>query len=578
MAVTPQIRRRPEPESHDGSFPAGMHPVLQRAYRSRGVFSVADNDLSLACLPEPQALKGLGQAVDILAAAVTAGQRILIIGDYDADGATSTAVAMLALRAMGARDPAYLLPDRFRYGYGLSPAIVDMAAAGQPDLIVTVDNGIASHAGIDAAHRHGIRVIVTDHHLPGKTLPAADAIVNPNQPGCGFPSRNLAGVGVIFYTLVALRSRLREQGWFASRKIPEPNLADYLDLVAVGTVADVVPLDAINRILVEQGLRRIRSGQCRPGITALLEVGKRDPARTVASDLGFTAGPRLNAAGRLGDMTEGVRCLLQDDAAVAWQMALELDAKNRERRNIETGMSEDALAGLALGEDVADMPWGLAVFEPHWHQGVVGILASRLKERFHRPVIAFAPGENGELKGSGRSIPGFHMRDALDAMATRHPGLIDRFGGHAMAAGLSIARERFGDFCAAFDALARSWLDEGDLTAILWSDGALAADDMSLALARQLRMAGPWGQKFPEPVFDDVFVVHTGRTLQDKHLKLGVGLPGSTQRLDAIWFNADFSHWARCQQGLVRIAYRLDVNEYRGIESLQLMVQAIQPA
>ncbi len=571
MTDAARIRRRPLPQQQ-GTFPAGMPAALQRAYRARGVFSPEDNPLSLAALPAPESLRGLDAAVDLLEAALRAQQAILIVGDYDADGATSTALAVLGLRACGATRVDYLLPDRFRYGYGLSPAIVALAAEQHPDLILTVDNGIASHAGIEAAHAHGIRVLVTDHHLPGATLPAADAIVNPNQPGCGFPSRNLAGVGVVFYLLVALRARLRSSGWFADGR--EPVLADWLDLVAVGTVADVVPLDRVNRILVDQGLRRIRAGQCRPGITALLELGKRDPARAVASDLGFAVGPRLNAAGRLADMREGVRCLLADDPQQARALALDLDARNRERREIESAMQDEAAAVLAAWEARGEaLPWGLAVFQPHWHQGVVGILAGRLKDRWHRPVFAFAPGEDGELKGSGRSIAGFHLRDALDALATRHPGLIDRFGGHAMAAGLSMPVAAFGPFCTAFDAIAREWLDAADLSAVTWSDGELQAGEFSLAVAHALRAAGPWGQKFPEPLFDGVFVMDSARVLAERHLKLQLQLPGNPQRLEAIWFNADLGRWERRSPGPVRLAYRLGINDYRGLESLQLVIE-----
>lgn len=534
-----------------------------------------DHSLSLKALPAPDTLKGLPEATQLLAEAVQTGQHVLIVGDYDADGATSTALGVLALRAMGLSSVDYLLPDRFRYGYGLSPAIVELAAEKQPDLIVTVDNGIASHAGVQAAQACGMRVLVTDHHLPADTLPSADAIVNPNQPGCAFPSRHLAGVGVLFYLLMALRTHLREQGWFAADH-EEPNLADWLDLVAVGTVADVVPLDAVNRTLVEQGLRRIRAGQCRPGITALLELGKRQPDQAVASDLGFAVGPRLNAAGRLADMTEGVLCLLEDDPVRARALAMDLDSKNRERRDIETGMQEDAQGLLETLQARTDLPWGLSLFEPHWHQGVVGILAGRLKDRLHRPVFAFAPGENGELKGSGRSIPGFHLRDALDAIATANPGLIDRFGGHAMAAGLSLSEAAFQPFSRAFDALARHWLTEDDLAAVLWSDGELSPADFSLSLAQQLRRAGPWGQKFPEPIFDGVFRIESRRVLGEKHLKLGLSLPGQApsqaQRINAIWFNALPEHRLPDVGSEQHLAYRLDVNDYQGLQSLQLVI------
>ncbi|TNF34995.1 MAG: single-stranded-DNA-specific exonuclease RecJ [Gammaproteobacteria bacterium] len=569
-----QVRRRLLPDA-PCQLPDDIPVALQRIYRARGIHAASELDYSLARLPSPDLLKGLPAALQLLDDAIRQQHTILIVGDYDADGATSTALAMLGLKAMGAAHVHYLLPDRFKYGYGLSPAIVELAAAQQPDLIITVDNGIASHAGVDAAHAQGIKVLVTDHHLPADTLPSADAIVNPNQPGCHFPSRALAGVGVMFYVLVALRSHLRETGWFSAQR-PEPNVAEWLDLVAVGTVADVVPLDHVNRILVEQGLRRIRAGQCRPGITALLEVGKRDPVRAVASDLGFAVGPRLNAAGRLADMSEGVHCLLETDAGKAWQYAQDLDAKNRERREIESGMQDDAATWLAqFGSAGEDLPWGLAVFEPHWHQGVVGILASRLKDKLHRPVFAFAPGESGELKGSGRSIAGFHLRDALDAIATRHPGLIDRFGGHAMAAGLSMREEALPQFAEAFDALAREWLAEDQLQAVIWSDGELSAHDMNLSLAKALRTAGPWGQKFPEPLFDGVFTVEQERVLADKHLKLRLRAGENATLLDAIWFFADLDRWAMHQPGRIRLVYRLDANEYRGIETVQLLVEAV---
>src|SRR5690554_29278 len=473
------IKRRP---ASTLSLPH-LAPLLQRVYGARGVTSAEQLDHSLTVLARPD-LKGLEEAVSLLADAVVANARVLIVGDFDADGATSSALAVLALKAMGLQQVDFLVPNRFEYGYGLTTEIVQVAAEYQPDLIVTVDNGISSHEGVAAAQALGIAVLVTDHHLPGATLPTADAMVNPNQPECPFPSKNLSGVGVIFYVLNALRRELSDTGWFTEAGIAEPNMAQYLDLVALGTVADVVPLDHNNRILVAQGLKRIRARATRPGLLALLEVAGRSPERLTASDLGFILGPRLNAAGRLDDMSVGIRCLLSDDESEARELALELDGFNRDRKAIESGMQREALTMLDK-IDVSNpegMPWGLCLYDGNWHQGVIGILASRIKDRLHRPVIVFAnmDDDTDTIKGSARSIRGLHIRDALDAVAARHPELLQKFGGHAMAAGMSIARENYQAFSAAFDAEVRRQLSAEDLQALILSDGELAPTEFNL--------------------------------------------------------------------------------------------------
>ncbi len=563
-------------------MPPGMHPVIWRVYRARGVCDPGELDVTAGALLPADALKGMSEAVDILAEVLTGGGRIVVVGDFDADGATSCAVAMRALKAMGAADPMYLVPNRFDYGYGLSPEIVQLAAALEPALLVTVDNGISSLEGVEAANALGIPVIVTDHHLPGERLPDAAAIVNPNQPGCSFPSKALAGVGVIFYVMAALRTRLRDTGWFESRGRKEPNLAELLDVVALGTVADVVPLDRNNRILVEQGIRRIRAGRACPGIGVLLTLGGRDPARVVASDLGFAVGPRLNAAGRLEDMGRGIRCLLADTAAEALELAQSLDDLNRQRRDIEGQMQEEALAGveaLAGQMEGAPLPAALCIADDRWHQGVIGILASRIKERFHRPVIAFAPSSGDEWKGSGRSIPGLHLRDALDAVATANPGLIPKFGGHAMAAGLSLGYADLERFRAAFETAVSERVTADDLQGVVYTDGELAADDLTLEFAREVRREGPWGQGFPEPTFDGVFEILDRRVVGTRHLKMVLAPAGgdSFRRVDAIAFGAVDYGWERLE-GAVRLIYRVDVNAFRGKESLQLMVQHMEAA
>ncbi len=561
------------------NFDQSIPPLLQRVYRQRGVTEQQSLELELAGLPSPHQMKGISTAVDLLCETLDNGQRITVVGDFDADGATSSALAIHALRAMGF-DCDFLVPNRFEYGYGLTPEIVAEAQQQQqPDLIITVDNGISSHSGVEQANKLGVKVIVTDHHLPGEDLPAAAAIVNPNQPGCEFPTKNLAGVGVIFYLLSALRSRLREQNYFVEHKLDEPNLADYLDLVALGTVADVVPLDFYNRIFVEQGLRRIRAGRTRPGITALIDVARRQQQRLVSSDLAFSLAPRLNAAGRMDDMSTGIHCLLTENITEARLAASELDELNRDRRTIEQGMKEEAIKDLDnLHLDNEQLPWGLCVYDENWHQGVVGILASRLKERYHRPVIAFAPVGNGEIKGSARSIPGFHIRDALDAIATQNPGVLDKFGGHAMAAGLTLCLEQQQTFFELFDVYTREQLTEQDLSAELYSDGELTSDEFNLPLAQQLRHAGPWGQQFPEPTFDGVFTVINRRVVGAKHLKLVLQPDGETQTVvDAIAFNMETYWLEELQTGeQIRALYKLDVNEYRGIESVQLIVDYLE--
>jgi single-stranded-DNA-specific exonuclease len=552
--------------------PATPQELLQRLYARRGQ-GAGEGDLGLGGLLPYRSLAGIERAVAVLAATLRSGRYILVVGDYDADGATGSALAVLGLRALGATAVSYLVPSRFAHGYGLSPPVVDAAAPLGPGLILTVDNGIASLAGVEHASRLGIPVLVTDHHLPGDSLPDAAAIVNPNQPGCPFPSKHLAGVGVVFYVLAALRAALREIGWFAAGR-PEPNLADLLDLVALGTVADVVSLDRNNRILVEQGLKRIRAGRGRPGIRALLQVAGRDPARATAMDLGFFAGPRLNAAGRLEEMSLGVECLLAEDPARALELATRLDELNRQRREIEEGMRAQAeylVERLTFRGD--DLPAGLCLFGRGWHQGVSGILAARIRERYHRPVVAFAEAGDGLLRGSARSVEGLHIRDLIDGVDRRHPGLIERFGGHAMAAGLTLRAESLPAFRAAFAAAARAELGDLPPERELHSDGELPQGLLNLETAETLRLGGPWGKGFPEPLFDGAFEVTSARLVADRHLKLRVRA-GRGPLLEAIGFN--LGERLRQAQGQVRLAYRLDVNEYLGRRSPQLILEHLQ--
>ncbi|MCO7253972.1 MULTISPECIES: single-stranded-DNA-specific exonuclease RecJ [Dickeya] len=575
MNVVTQLRRRPVAETE---LPDSLPALLRRLYAQRGVRQAQELERSLRGLLDYRLLSGISQAVDVLCRALAEERRIVIVGDFDADGATSTALTVLALRSMGGREVQYLVPNRFEDGYGLSPEVVAQAAAKGAELIVTVDNGISSHAGVDDAHRRGIEVVVTDHHLPGDTLPAAEAMVNPNLVDCAFPSKALAGVGVAFYLMMALRARLRESGWFTERGLAEPNLAELLDLVALGTVADVVPLDANNRILVAQGLSRIRAGKCRPGIRALLEVSNRDAAQLVATDLGFALGPRLNAAGRLDDMSVGVELLLCHDIVQARMLASDLDALNQSRREIEAGMQVEALQLCEQLERSRDtLPLGLAMYHPDWHQGVVGILASRIKERFHRPVIAFAPAGDGILKGSGRSIAGLHLRDALERLDTCYPGLMLKFGGHAMAAGLSLVEDRFDEFRQRFADLVGEWLDASQLEGVVWSDGELAVPELSLGTAEMLREAGPWGQAFPEPLFDGRFRLLQQRLVGERHLKVMVEPLGGGPLLDGIAFNVDTVLWPDSSVREVELAYKLDVNEFRGKRSVQLLIEHLWP-
>ncbi len=566
-----ESRLLPETLPDLGALP----PLLTRLYAARGVQSAAELDKGLARLIPYQRLKGMDAAVELLVRGLQQGQRMLIVGDFDADGATASTVGVLGLRMLGAAHVDYLVPNRFEYGYGLTPEIVVVALEREPQLLITVDNGISSVEGVAAAKAAGLTVLVTDHHLPGAELPAADAIVNPNQPGCEFPSKALAGVGVMFYVLLALRARLREMGWFTAQR-PEPNLGELLDLVALGSVADVVPLDANNRILVHQGLARIRAGRARPGLRAILEVAGRDHRRITSTDLGFILGPRLNAAGRLDDMALGIECLLCEDEALARDMAVQLDQLNQDRKAIEQGMQREALAQLK-DLPLEDMPFGLCLFEADWHQGVIGILASRMKERYHRPTIAFADAGDGVLKGSARSVPGFHIRDALDAVAAKHPQLISKFGGHAMAAGLSLPQENFGAFAAAFDAEVRRQLCEDDLTGRLLSDGALSIEEFHLPLAKELRNAGPWGQHFPEPLFHGVFQLVQQRVVGERHLKVVLKSECGSVQLDGIAFGVDREIWPNPTVRWVELAYKLDVNEYRGQESVQLLIAHISP-
>ena len=571
------IRRRPAPATRELAG-ASLHPLLAQIYSARGIRSARDLDLGLARLHPPAALHNAERAAVLLADAIAAGDRLLVVGDFDADGATSSALAVSCLRAFGAAEVDYLVPNRFEYGYGLTPEIVELAAARRPDLIITVDNGISSIEGVAAARALGIATLITDHHLAGRELPAADVIVNPNQPGCDFPSKNLAGVGVIFYVMLALRAELRLRGWFERRD--EPNLAQYTDLVALGTVADVVPLDYNNRILVAAGLQRIRAGQARPGIQALLEVASRRPAAIVAADLGFAVGPRINAAGRLDDMSIGIECLLSQDPQRAMRLATQLQQLNQDRRVIESDMQQEALRALAeldLARE-GEPPLAMTLYQPGWHQGVIGILASRIKDRLHRPTIAFADGDPGQIKGSARSIPGIHIRDILDAVACRHPGLISKFGGHAMAAGLSLARADYERFAEAFVAEVERHAEDVQLQAVIESDGELVESDFALELAEQLRLAGPWGQHFPEPVFDGRFQVVSQRLVAERHLKMVLFPASGSVLLDAIAFNIDPEVWPDQTVEQVQIAYRLDVNDYRGQRSLQLLVEHIEPA
>jgi single-stranded-DNA-specific exonuclease len=565
--MTPRPTVRPTPRrALERLLEAGIDPLLARLYAARGIEHPAETDTALTRLLPPEAMKGTREAAELLADAIEAQAHIVVVGDYDCDGATATAVAVRALRAMGAHVD-FLVPNRFTYGYGLSPEIVALAAERfAPDVLITVDNGIASVEGAAAARALGMSLVITDHHLPGDVLPEADAIVDPNQPGCDFPSKAIAGVGVVFYVMLALRAELRHRGAFAAR--PEPNLAHLLDLVALGTVADVVRLDHNNRILVTQGLSRIRAGRMQAGMRALFQVARRDPARATAQDLGFFLGPRLNAAGRLEDMSLGIACLLEDDPSRALELAQRLEDINRERRGIEAQMREQA--ELALDALALEGRATLTLFHPEWHQGVIGIVAGRIKERYHRPVFAFAPGDEDLLKGSGRSVPGLHLRDALDWMSKKHPGLLLRFGGHAMAAGVTLRAADLARFEQAFEEAAHTIGTEALGVAELPTDGSLPLEALTLATVGRLE-GEVWGQGFPPPVFLDAFTVTEQRLLKDAHLQLK--LRRARQSCEAIFFGH-----AEPLPSEVELAYRPIRDAWNGVERLRLQIELARPA
>ncbi len=554
---------------------------LAKVYAARGVTNQRQLGRSLSDLLPDSELKDIEVATERVARAIINAEKIIIVGDFDCDGATSTAVLLLGLRMMGASGADYLVPNRFEYGYGLSPEIVEVAAQDNPQLIITVDNGVSSIEGVQKAKSLGIDVVVTDHHLAGDELPAAVAIVNPNREDCHFAAKSTCGVGVVFYLLIALRRYLKNKHWFTEQHINSPNLASLLDLVALGTVADVVPLEKNNRTLVYQGIQRIKAGRVRPGLKAILEVANRNVASLVASDLGFAVAPRLNAAGRLDDMSIGIECLLCEDHDQAKEYALALDRLNLERRNIEQQMQSQALQ--FLDEVEIDKPQkadqlaiGLCIYDTRWHQGVIGILASRIKDKLHRPVIAFAPGDQGEIKGSARSIKGYHLRDALALIDARNPGLIKKFGGHAMAAGLTINVKDFERFQQAFNKVVSETLSKDDLTYRLLTDGALEASDMTLSLATIFKEAGPWGHHFSEPLFANEFKIIQQRLVAKKHLKLVLMEPSSGLALDAIYFNIDENIWPNETLEKVLVVYKLDVNEFRGKRSVQLLIEHIK--
>ena len=555
-------------------LPPEAGAVMERIFLGRGIHDAADLSLGLIDMQRPDSLSGLQAAASLLADAVTGDQKILVVGDFDADGATGSALAVLSLEAMGCKRVDFRVPNRFEFGYGLTVPLVETLALDPPDLLITVDSGICCNPGVGRARELGCRVIVTDHHLPGETLPAADAIVNPNQPGDDFPSKALAGVGVMFYLLIALRGELRNRGWFDKRR-PEPNLANFLDLVALGTVADLVPLDHNNRVLVRQGLERIRRGQTRPGLMALLRAGKRDYRFANASDLGFAVGPRLNAAGRLEDMSAGIRCLLSNDMEEARRLATELDDLNRQRKTMQEQMQGEALTQvteLLKTLDTDDPPEALCLFDPHWHQGVVGLVASRIKDVVHRPVVAFAPEQEGSdvLKGSARSVRGLHIRDALALIDARHPGLMKAYGGHAMAAGLSVEKTALELFETALSDAVQTQRGGKALTEEIFTDGELVNAELTLQTAHILEGYGPWGQHFPEPLFDGRFEVIDSRVVGGSHLKMVVQQLGGGEPIDAIAFNRLPDD---LPGGAVRLLYRLNINRWRGSESPQLLVE-----
>ncbi|ORU93069.1 MAG: single-stranded-DNA-specific exonuclease RecJ [Cycloclasticus sp. symbiont of Bathymodiolus heckerae] len=570
----PRIKYR-EAAHHDANTLAEVHPVLRQVYLNRGITQQEQLDRTLKNLPSYQSLTGIESAVRIIKEAIQTNKKILIVADFDADGATSCAVAIRGLKMLGANNVDFVVPDRFKFGYGLTPEIVDVALELSPDLIITVDNGISSVEGVAYAIENGCQVVVTDHHLPPKKLPNAHAIVNPQLINDEFPSKALAGVGVMFYVLLALRASLKNDGVFEGQSAP--NLANLLDIVALGTVADVVPMDETNRKLVHQGILRIQASQCVPGIAALLRIAKREPDRVVSSDLGFAIGPRLNAAGRLDDMSLGIRCLLTDNEQEALNIAEQLDMLNIERRSIEDDMKQDAykiLASFNVKENQQEQ-WGVCLFDEHWHQGVIGILASRIKEKLNRPVIAFAKADNGDVKGSARSIAGLHIRDTLDDVASQHPGLLKKFGGHAMAAGMSFAEKDLDTFKDAFNQAVKKRLNNQVPENVFLVDGEIPDNDINLNLAETLRQAGPWGQNFPEPIFVGVFNVSKACIVGQKHVKLELTTQNTNRKIDAIYFNVDNPD-SVIGLAKVKVVYQLDVNTYMGRSNVQLMVRYLE--
>ena len=572
QGIKKTIVLRPVKKKH--ALQGNLHPLLERIFLARGITSDLELDRTLAKLPSPWLLSGMEEMVEHLLVAINEQQKICIVADFDADGATSCAVAIKGLQLLGAGQVTFVVPNRFEYGYGLTPEIVELVKLQNPDVIITVDNGISSIDGVKAATDSGIKVLVTDHHLPGSNLPAATAIVNPNLLDDKFPNKSLAGVGVIFYVLLALRSRLRDINWFETNQVKEPNLAQLLDYVALGTVADVVALEQSNRILVYQGLLRIRTGRCHPGLTALVEVSGKNPQTITAADLGFSLGPRLNAAGRMDDMSLGIQCLLSDDPALAKDIALQLDELNNDRREVEAVMKHEALTYLSEMKalDEHHLPAGVCLFDANWHQGVIGILASRIKDQVHRPVIAFAPAGKDLIKGSARSIPGVHIRDVLSDIAAAHPKLLSKFGGHAMAAGLSLKMHDYPPFALAFDEMVSKRLASVDLEQKILSDGELTEQEMTLEMADLLQNSATWGQEFPEPLFDGVFDVIQSRIVGQRHLKLVLRKPVGDLVIDAIAFFVDRpEHWLGLRQ--IKAVYKLDINEFRGNRTVQFIVQ-----
>jgi single-stranded-DNA-specific exonuclease len=572
QGIKKTIVLRPIKKKH--ALQGNLHPLLERIFLARGITSDLELDRTLAKLPSPWLLSGMEEMVEHLIVAINEQQKICIVADFDADGATSCAVAIKGLQLLGAGQVTFVVPNRFEYGYGLTPEIVELVKLQNPDVIITVDNGISSIDGVKAATDSGIKVLVTDHHLPGSNLPAATAIVNPNLLDDKFPNKSLAGVGVIFYVLLALRSRLRDINWFETNQVKEPNLAQLLDYVALGTVADVVALEQSNRILVYQGLLRIRTGRCHPGLTALVEVSGKNPQTITAADLGFSLGPRLNAAGRMDDMSLGIQCLLSDDPALAKDIALQLDELNNDRREVEAVMKHEALTYLSEMKalDEHHLPAGVCLFDANWHQGVIGILASRIKDQVHRPVIAFAPAGKDLIKGSARSIPGVHIRDVLSDIAAAHPKLLSKFGGHAMAAGLSLKMHDYPPFALAFDEMVSKRLASVDLEQKILSDGELAEQEMTIEIADLLQNSATWGQEFPEPLFDGVFDVIQSRIVGQRHLKLVLRKPVGDLVIDAIAFFVDRpEHWLGLRQ--IKAVYKLDINEFRGNRTVQFIVQ-----